>query len=211
MGNAFISWEAVRQSELCMTLPWWSHGSGYSTLTSLEILCFLLRQRAMQGGFPRGFVRWVLFEWPSFASRWWRWSLSPLPLTCLGEDGLNRLFGIWGEGKILEIIFHQVGFHGLFLWSSLYSLGTYCTENTAWNKPSIVVWRVKRSRLPSDGSRVCCCGRIFIGRCVTTAVFSGFMSHDGLDRCDQDISLHRISDRWKKWNISHVLQCINMA
>jgi hypothetical protein len=34
-----------------------------------------------------------------------------LPLACLGEgDGL--LFGILGEGKIVEISFLQVGFHG---------------------------------------------------------------------------------------------------
>jgi hypothetical protein len=25
---------------------------------------------------------------------------------------LDRFFGIWGEGKIVEIIFLQVGFHG---------------------------------------------------------------------------------------------------
>jgi hypothetical protein len=28
----------------------------------------------------------------------------------------HRLFGIWGEGKVVEIIFLQVGFHGLH-WS----------------------------------------------------------------------------------------------
>jgi hypothetical protein len=74
----------------------------------------------MEGGVPRGFVHLVLFDWPSIASRWRRWSLSPqnswkylhwrvwskVPDYCL-----DRLFGIWNEGEIVKIVFLQVGFH----------------------------------------------------------------------------------------------------
>jgi hypothetical protein len=35
-------------------------------LEYLEILRFLLRKKGTEGGFPRGFVRWAPFEWPSF-------------------------------------------------------------------------------------------------------------------------------------------------
>jgi hypothetical protein len=43
---------------------------------------------------------------------------SPLEISSAGVSGgkvtnycLDRLFGIWGEGKIVEIIFLQVGLH----------------------------------------------------------------------------------------------------
>jgi hypothetical protein len=35
-----------------------------------------------------------------------------LGLLEIPSTGLYRLFRIWGEGKIVEIIFLQVGFHG---------------------------------------------------------------------------------------------------